>query len=393
MVEFVCDSAEVESLLRKQCALIVACGGMLDDRLTITCESGELRIKAQQAIPDKDRLIFLPARCLVPIGKFDLRFQGNRLVIGSHEKGLTEVQIELMEAMTLLFNLTRKLAQQKKVSVFGLYHRNRSLMDAILNCRSYDRMALYKQAKNMDHSHFIFDEFIKSRRLVMGEDNGTPTEYWAPIIDCLNHHPKAAGVAASASQGREGLTVFNSPIGSSHECYVNYGPFDAADTFIFHHFVDRNAPFVRSVPMRIEAPGIGLLRVDSLLDGPNSRDIPEPTRDLGFYLPDIEQSEDRKTVSVSFLLIPQKGAPRALRRVLTLSMSKLTADHDRAEQAALYVEKQVIRENMRHYTELLAYLDSYRANASTRLIVQNAREMAKTQLDKIAQYPFFGKAQ
>ena len=396
MVKFVCDDRKVEIALRRLCSLVIGNGGMIDEGLTILCQGGHLSIEGPERMPEGKRIIFIPEGCLVPVQKGRLLLDGNRILVNTDAKSLKSVRMELLATMVQLFNLTGKIARQRRETVVGLFYREPELAKAILNCRTYEDLHLYKRAQRLAFDEFILEEFLASRELFLpGTTHAGRNSYLVPVVDCINHHSGAVGIIpAFEGERRTGVVVNNCRSrAKSAECHVLYGHYDAADSLVLHHFVDRHARFVRSVPLTVSIPNVAELEVGSRIEILLDRELPAALEDIRFYVPRIGCDERRRKAKVSFLLIPQGGAPLALRRVLAAAVGQLVRDRATADRAVLFAEQQVIRENVRHYRDLLACLDARRPAARMCEVAMNARLMAETQLANIAKYPFFDEAQ
>ena len=138
MVKFVCNDRKVEIALRRLCSLVIANGGMIDEGLTILCQGGHLSIEGPERMPEGKRIIFIPEGCLVPVQKGRLLLGGNRILVNTDAKSLKSVRMELLATMVQLFNLTGKIARQKRETVVGLFYREPELAKAILSCRTYE---------------------------------------------------------------------------------------------------------------------------------------------------------------------------------------------------------------------------------------------------------------
>src|SRR5690606_28822123 len=86
-------------------------------------------------LPAREKILILPKEALLPVEKFRLGLEGNDIVIKSHDKDLSKGQVEMMETMTALYNLTGKIADIKKTATLGLYYKDRPLFDLLLEGR------------------------------------------------------------------------------------------------------------------------------------------------------------------------------------------------------------------------------------------------------------------
>lgn len=423
MVKFACDDKDIEKALRRLHKQVVANGGLVYDGLTIGCKQGSFIITCDDKIAAGERIMVVPRDCLLPVGKFQLGLKGNSIIIKGHDKDLTQGQVEMMETMMELYNLSGKIKHQKEAATCTLIYKDRELFDLIFKTRNRHQVLYVQKLVEKGRSSFYIDSFLKTRVLGFADEppdvktktqtvthkNGGKIQVLMPLIDFLNHHPQASGFFTSFKTGtdfgekgetetinphRDGVAVLKCcPVKGSGECFVNYGPFDAADTLLNYNYVETQTKFVRSVPMQIKIPGAGTLKIIGVTSRPDFKDLPEKVRDLKSYIPGMKIEAKKKTVTLGFLIIPQEQAPRALRRVLTLAINQGRFVNTEAElkKAVFYAEKQVIAENLRHFTELAAYLELYEPTPATRLIVNNAKVMAHIQLEKIKNYPFFNE--
>lgn len=393
MADFDTDNQDVEKLLMSLCNLIVENGGFIDDRLTFTCKKGDLRVIAPKGIDEGKAIISLPGQCLLPLDLFDLVLQGNDLVLKAYDKSVSDVRLTLMRKTIELYNRTNKIEFHKKTSLFGTHYHDPALAAAILSCRDYEDLLLYKKVQSMNHMDFILYDYIHTRGIFTNDrkQGNEQAFYAAPIIDCTNHSGKAYNfMALSGNDMRNGLSILGycSP-GNTRECFVSYGFFDAADTLILHNFVDENASFVRSVPLTIEIPGTGVLRIQSGYQKLQQPEIPQPYQDLFGIFPGFASNQEKREVILSFICLPQENKPGALRRILLLAWGQIISDERRLKEAVLISEAKIIDENLIRYTKILTYLESYAASSETETVVKNARLMAQTQIRKIKMYPLF----
>jgi len=410
MVNIVCDDAAIEKTLIDLYRQVQAGGGFVHDKLTIASKQGEFQILAADDVPQAEKILMLPKQCLLPADSFTLGLEDNTIIIKAHDETLSSAQVEMMETMVALYNLTGKIATQKRISTLSLYYEDTALFEMLLRGRSKEGVAPFEEMVAREKNDFYIQSFIKTRVLgfkVAGRKSAGQHEkinVLMPIIDFLNHHPAAAGfVRRFAGGGGSGgedqdqgeVTILKySPARDNEECYVNYGPYEALDTLLHYNYTDRNAGFVRSVPLTYRLPGVGTISVCSSVGRVEFKSLPEKLQNIRFYIPGFTTDRDRNDVELSFLYIPLGNAPRSMRRVLALALNKLAEGMDEADRVrhVRLMEKQIIGENVKYYSGLLDYMESCELKPELTQIGENIREMARHQLLMIRNYPFFAEA-
>lgn len=421
MVQFACDDKETEKVLKRLCKQVTENGGLIYDGLTIGTDNGALKITVDEQKKTGEKILVLPKKALLPVSKFKFGLKRSDIVIESHDDDLSQGQVDMMETMIALYNLTDKIKQQKETVTLGTYYTDKDLFDVIIKARGDGGVPFLERMLVTDEKDFYLDSFIKTRVLGYKEtddpnesevdENGKkikqvkPLQVIMPIIDFLNHHPNAPGFFIGGDAGKmpdedeelynpaeQGVSVAKAcPVEDSNECYVSYGIFDAYDTFLHYNYVETGATIVRSVPMELEMPGIGTLKIEGYTGRVNFKKLPEKMKDLKFYIPAVTASKKDNKITLSHLFIPGNRAPRALRRVLSAAVNQLRPQVSEQEfkDAIFEVERQIIIRNLSYYKELSDFMASYKPSAKTKIIAANAKQAAQTQIGKIQDYPFF----
>ena len=402
MVEFICDDKEIEITLRKLYKLIVNNGGVVHEKLTISCNKGDFQITVSETVPTGEEIIILSRDCLLPVDKFKLDLKGYNIVMTSHDKDLSEGQVSMMKMMIKLFNLTGKIEAQKKTSTFSLQYEDSDLLQRILKSRSEKGIPFLKNREELSEKTYYLKSFLKTRTLsIKGSGKETANvEVLMPVIDCLNHHAKAIRFTPRFSDVNDlgvkqdtevtHVTVVKSCSDEgSNECYVNYGPYDSMDALIQYNYPDESAYFVRSVPVRIDLPGkLGRVEIQSMTWDAQHKNLPENLKDLEFYIPEINVNIVKDIVILKFLYIPSHIAPNAMRRILVMALSRfeLNLEKNQMMEILRFVEKRIINENLKYYEDLSEYLKSYIPTPAVKLITENTRDVVATQLNHIKSY-------
>ena len=415
MVDIVCSDKEIEKLIKKLCDLVTKNNGFVHNELRISCANGDLKIEAPKEINDGAAIITLPKECLLPHSRFELGLNGDDLVIKSHEKDkLTKGQVEMMSVLLEIYNKTGKIKDIKASGTMSLLRTDPELLDRILQGRDKAKLPFLEKMKNYSVEEFFLNSFIKTRVLGFKESIESEEEQpqyerlqvLMPVIDFLNHHPLANGFMTRFSESsavkrsietleNEGVAVVKCcPFEGLDECYVNYGNYDAMDTFLHYNYVERNAIAVRSVPMEISLPGLCTLNIGSDIARIKANKLPDQIKDLAFYMPGIQVDKELSIVSLTSVFIPQPRAPRAMRRILGAALSQLGTSLSEQEMSEYVFEAEahIISKNIQFFQGLIEYLEAYNFKPEIKIIYDNALDMAATQVDKIQNYPFYQPA-
>ena len=177
-------------------------------------------------------------------------------------------------------------------------------------------------------------------------------------------------------------------VAGSDECHVRYGPYDALDNLLSYGFVDRSAPFVRSVPFEVDLGEAGLLRVGGRVAGMKQGKFPPKVADLRLFLPTVT-AEESGLLEVSHLIVPGRQAPQALRRVLALLLARLAPETGAAARQAMVrrMESTLLERNIAYYQELIEEIGAVRdVPQGARVVLDMAKEAADFQLARLREY-------
>ena len=94
---------------------------------------------------------------------------------------------------------------------------------------------------------------------------------------------------------------------------MRYNALDALDAYLNYGFVDTSAGFVRSVPVRIDLPDVGVIDIQARV-AQRRKQLAAGLTDLGALLPRAQRAEDG-SLSVSQLVIPG-AAPELFHRAV-----------------------------------------------------------------------------
>ncbi len=394
MIRLECDSGEVERHLGKLAGLIERHGGLLDKRLVIRCRDGNFSLHGKDNSAANRWLARLPPACLLPVKQFELTVAEEGFCIASHTAELSGGRLELLEVFLALLNETGKAASLResvpamlKLDDPGLYAR-----------LAEGRAQPEAEAKPAGPGQLLVDTLVKSRAIAKGIDGhvGEPDVVFMPLIDFANHHPLAPAFGCLIEPGGQHLLALMGffPVAGTMECFVRYSEYDAYDAFMHYGYVERNACFVRSIPMEIDLPGLGRIKLRASATPVMHKIVPPDMAHLAPFVPKITADREAGVVDVGFLLIPRQSTqPMALRHVLAIVLSQLDPKLTR-ETGMGYVEmaeEQLLAGNVSYYKGLRDYLDKLEPARRDRypVLIQAAREMIRVQQAILANYLIF----
>jgi hypothetical protein len=395
MVLIAADNLQVERSLRKIVALSEEAGAEFSDDLVLKSVDGYLSVEAPPESAGKV-LVRLPWDCLVPFSPFRLSIVNDDLAISSHEQGLTDECVVLMEALLELFNLTGKVAHHRRTSPWRLIISYPAILERVRQGRDREDFALFQQfivSGNQDE--LMLQSFLNSR--VLGYKASTtapPYPVFMPIINLFNHHFQGALFKIDEVPNKErSLAIARSmPLpGTGKECLACYGAHDSFDTWVTCGFVDQSALFVRSVAMTIDLPSLGTIRLTNFDKTRDRRALPPSVSDLHFYIPAL-LARRGDHIEVGRLLIPGPSAPRALRRTLHFLIAEMNPGHSRQRDLVMEGERQIITANEAYYRDLLVYLRTLRPrDALQNVILGDFIHVCELQLARMQNYLGYAK--
>jgi hypothetical protein len=390
MTSFLCDRPEVEAHLRRIHELLRRGGGSTHPQLTVRAAEDELSVLSDLDPASAEALIHLPDSCLPRLDDFDWGFVQDRLVIRSHKQEAPESHVRLAETMTELFNTCNKIASHRRTNPWFALAGAPEVLDHFCQARiHYSTYAEYRGLYDAGQGDELAIKTFFDTRVFAVELGGAATEVLMPLVDCTNHHFLGRPFRTMKTDGGAALelSLLNcKPLPGSNECFVRYNRFDALDTYFLQDFIDPLTEFVRSIPLELEPAGIGTLAIESRVGFPVLGKLPPELEDLRYYLPNVLDLRDG-AMRVSHLIIPGRGAPRALRRALVFLLRSLKpdVDADTLRDAVLSAERSMVQANLEYY-ERLGSLAHTHADSLGPQTVAMVRGLADRQIANLNRY-------
>lgn len=394
MVLIAADNRDIERSLQKIVALSQKAGAQFSDDMVVKCADRNLSIEAP---PDSigKVLMRLPWNCLVPLELFRFRVVGDNIVLASYEKGVKQASIACMEAFVELYNLTNKLDAHRRTSPWSLVASCPQLLEHVTRERGYgEQIISRKLSLPSDEIGLLLYSFWRSRVLGYTVDGQNLPESASnlfvlmPVLDAMNHHFSGSPFHHFRNANNSYLVVARSSLvpGTGNESFACYGPHDAFEMWITHGFIDESVPFVCSMPMTIDLPNLGTIRVANFVKNRAPNELPESERDLAFFIPKV-LGKRGTDISVTSLLIPGPGAPRALRRTLRFLITEMSPGHPNQIDLVMRAEEQIVTANRIYYEKLVALLRPLSPKEPLqRPILGNFIRICELQLARIQNY-------
>ena len=399
MVQYICDNPQVENEFKALCQQITAGGGFVHDDLIIEQKDRHIAIRAPAHIAPDAVVLKVHKACLLPRSNFEVEIIDDRFELSDCSASATAEQKALMETMLAIYNLTDKVGEHRDISILQLVHKDMNVIKWLLEARDTSSFKLVDELAKKSAAQALVDGFFKTRYLGVnfGEGDRQRVEHCLmPMIDFLDHNTLAAPYNLPAGEDVCLSTQKSTVMPHSDVSYVCYGILDAFDTLLNYNFVDETAVFVRSIPLHISLEGVGSVVVKSIVGKANHNTdlLPPALQGLGMYLPSMAVNAEHKRLELGYLMIPQQGAPRSMRRILAAGVSMMLPDASQPEVMGHVqaLEKEIIRHNIIFYSSLERKLANHNIDQDFKTIYDNIGLMIRTQLDNINKYPFIEQA-
>jgi len=380
MVKIIADRVDIENHLLRLVDLINSNGGYVHDELVIVTENGDLSLQAPRSVPEKCELISVPRELLLPTADFDLYLSGDDICIGDSAKAASATQLAVAEEMFAIYNLCEKIKDHRKSAPVRLFLESPEIFESLV------LPGQFNARKKLPTKDPVLDDFLHTRVFAAKSGLGDETHsVLMPIIDFLNHNRSAGGFKLD----NERLFVKRfSPLADTEECFVSYSRMDAQIAYAIYGFVDESSNTVISVPLSIDLPGIGLIEIGRRQGAKFNGKIPEPLKNISWLVPEMGMSREDRQARMAFLIIPPKGFPRALRRVLNFLIRAFARDMAPEELKTLVVEaeRQVVEANLNYYEELKVLARNASVSQESQQIVDDVVRVADIQLNLIRAY-------
>jgi len=376
--------------------LLIKNGSHVDSGLSIEIsQEGGISLHLRRPPGSSKPLIRLKSEHIIPVAALNTRLRGDSFEIDPDRRLLNPLQIEIGTRMIEIYNAAGKVAQHKAENPWIQCSGTPRLLELLLSSlhpgkAKEEKLSFIRGCQDrLSFDEFVVETFMASRTLARqaGERGGQETVIM-PIADYLDHDYRGSPYAFSSTSCSGDMGIFCSqPFVWSQECYARYGSYDAVDTFVNYGFIDREVPFVRSIPLEIEIGDRGKLLIDSSV-GSSSRgeNIPKPLRDIRFLLPNWKRGESGEFM-LSHIFIAAGSYPHATKRIIRWIIEEMTRDFTDQEFVAKQTaatETKLVDANVAYYEKVLRGLDQDEKADSG--LKNRIRQLLEIQLNKLFKY-------
>jgi len=389
MVSVSSDNPDTEKRMVRLCDALEKAGSYIDDDASIMDVGGGTSVFVSDAY-DSEFLFKLRHEHLIPYDHFDFDIEGDDIVIAHHDRNDNPFHLDMLEQMIGLYNESGKFTFHRNTHPFLQYDSSPELVKHLMRGRQGQSVdvigGMLGKAEFFDE--LVLLTFFNSRLLNsrLYSKDSKQSAVLIPIMEFMNHHHAGATFENLYSKKSNVLSVQAiMPVSGSRECFTRYGRFDSLDTYLHYGFVDEGAPYVRSVPLRLDLDGVGTILIGSNSSNIPIQDIPAYLRDLAFYFPRTSFSKGHKVVELSHLFIPGEKARFSMRRILAYVIQALEPSIDEASCHSYVedVERQILKLNIEYYDEIkpLTVIEGKKATIGSDVLA-----LCEVQIKKISHY-------
>ncbi len=375
------DDSEIVQLLRDLESRVKDAGGFLDPRLKIVVADRQIRVESDA--PGMTPLLRIPEACLPIVEDLEFVTSETEIALKTAPAGLDERRRSVLDSMLSIYNRAGKIKAHRAETPWVALAPYPDLLSFVMKARA-DAPKLSKyyalaQAGQIDE--LVARSFIGSRTLKYPFGPESKQRVLMPFIDFFNHHN------ASPSFGIDDRAIVvkaSRPVAGSAECFVRYTMLDAMDAYLNYGFANTTARFIRSVPLRIDLPGIGTLRVLGRVSAPMKKALPQELETLRRWMPPHQKTADGSVVAAQ-LLIPPSDKEDVLANVMAMLITSLTPAIGRTDlyEAVAQAMQSVLAGNRDYYVALLEHLPELSAGDHAYPAVQQLRAAIGHQLEHL----------
>lgn len=352
-----CNQRAAESISDLQ-KIAVNLGGNFLPGLEFRVRDGNISVHAPRSATGPVVVMRVPVGMFPFLDDVSLPIRNNRFGVPSMIRALPPEAADTLHAVLALYNAADKLAAWRQTSPWFTLARHPEVLAQLLDARqpTAEQITYRRLLAAGDTDTLLRDSFLGTRKIAVSDRTlaalGRPASSGRvalpPLLDLLNHDPRADGYRSRFDGGAPHMQVLARPNGATGEVCVHYTRLDLVQAYLSYGYVDPDPPLLDSVPFEIHVQG-RTLRVTASGEGPEAPQDPTLYR-LRWHLPFIDRTGDG--VSLSRLTIPGQQAPRALRRILAFVADALELQGPDHARAISQIEAALLERNRDYWEDL-----------------------------------------
>lgn len=359
-------------------------GAWTHPALVIRCDGSELSLVSDTAFTDRRSLLRVPLSLMPVIDDFSwsVRTEGGDVLLqAAPQEAVSDSHRAVMSAMVDIYNATDKLSHWRDMSPWSALRAHPEILRQLYRGRAHTpkAQAYHRLVQDGAVDDLLVESFLGSRGFNLSADHrglaghgdvDTGATVLMPLIDYFNHRFAAEGFSVHATPSPASMRVFGVPDPESGEFFVRYNAYDPLDTYLFYGFVDTGAPWLSSIPLSLTV-GDRILAVEAR-GGTLKGALPPALRDLRLFMPQVVRQDDLG-ITLTKLLIPGAGAPRALQRVLASFASALSVPQAQLQSEVARLEEAVLAQNDAYWADLAESARALDAAHPVHVLCRHAR--------------------
>ena len=235
------ESAGVREAVQALFALLLDAGAWVNPHLRIVERAGQISVWSEA---DDPWLMRIPRQTLVPVTDINWPDEPPLRVEGA-PSSLTAQQRDVLDACVDV------MAANHTWEHFRATHPRATITDP-------EAIAMIQSLHPAFSPATDAAAMIKTRTIKMSMDDAEPQSYLMPLLDLVNHHPRAP--AYTWDDGFLCIPTWRTVPGG--ECFVSYGSIrDVLGMALAYGYVDENITRANALPGEYSIPGGGTLRL------------------------------------------------------------------------------------------------------------------------------------
>ena len=388
------DDVNVVNIIEKLIKQLTKKGATFHPAMQIRINKGNISVYASRKIEEIGKLMRVPLNCMPIIS--DYRFSLNedsKLKAELKKAPVNPGAAEILHTCIEMFNATNKLAMWKQSYPIFQLAGYPNLANALLSAKSHSSKyaKLYNDSTDDISENAIINSFLGSRVFSFRKHHlrkqgikikREREEGIIPLIELINH--KMGAPAYEINEEGPLLEVPTRSASTNEELFVQYNLDDPVVTFLQYGFVDTYAPWLYSVPLKIESLTGLVLEVNNLIGSKSITDLDVRLHHLAQYIPE-QYARVGNVIHLGSLIITHEQdagqLPEVLRYILTShDLEGHYLDEDLLLRDIQHIQRQVIDLNINFWNGIKSKLEEaiQKDKLNNAILIDNIELLYKT---------------